>query len=127
MRQQDQQQDQQQTGGEQQDQRQSGERGEQLLPAESEIRDEPAAENSADAKEDGTYESAFQQAMDALLGGNRDPGREVPETEEDTAAEVAVPGFGEQEQAIEQMLRRVPDDSSGLLRARIRQHYLERR
>jgi len=119
------QQEQQQPGGEQQNQQQPG--GEQQEQTESEVRDEPGAENTVDAEEDGTDRSAFQQAMDALLGGNRDPGREVPETEEDTAAEVAVPGFGEQEQAIEQMLRRVPDDSSGLLRARIRQHYLERR
>ena len=29
------------------------------------------------------------------------------------------------DQAIEQQLRRVPDDPSGLLRARIRQHYAQ--
>ena len=35
--------------------------------------------------------------------------------------------ISEQDQANEQLLRRVPDDTTGLLRARIRQHYARMR
>jgi Ca-activated chloride channel family protein len=60
--------------------------------------------------------------MDALLQGNgeADPG-EQPQQQAEAASANA--GISETEQAHEQQLRAVPDDSSGLLKARIRQHY----
>ena len=39
----------------------------------------------------------------------------------------SVPGAPVVDQAVEQQLREVPDDPSGLLRARIRQHYAQLR
>ena len=68
--------------------------------------------------------------MDAVLNGNAgdqpkhkeatEPGSE-PKSEPKSAA--SGHGISEKEQANEQMLRSVPDDASGLLRARIRQYY----
>ena len=53
-----------------------------------------------------------------LTGGNGD---EDQDQGENVAA--AAPSAQPLDQAVEQQLRRVPDDPSGLLRARIRQHY----
>jgi Ca-activated chloride channel family protein len=64
---------------------------------------------------------AFQRAMDALLegnGGGRDKD-DAPQPEQSPSGT----GLSELDQAREQQLRAVPDDPSGLLRARIRQYY----
>jgi len=51
-------------------------------------------------------------------GKNQQP-PEVTQSEQPSGA----PGLSELDQAHEQQLRAVPDDPSGLLRARIRQYY----
>lgn len=67
--------------------------------------------------------SAFQKAMDAILKGNAGDSNMLPKTENPVDRAGSGQGITEQEQANEQLLRSVPDDASGLLRARIRQHY----
>ncbi|MEZ5787940.1 MAG: tetratricopeptide repeat protein [Xanthobacteraceae bacterium] len=68
--------------------------------------------------------SAFRKAMDAILKGNAD---DQPKPKPAAEPKKAKSGHGitEKEQANEQMLRSVPDDASGLLRARIRQYYAQ--
>lgn len=61
--------------------------------------------------------NAFTQLMDQMLGNS---GEQPQETDDPTASGQAMATLN---QAAEQQLRRVPDDPSGLLRARIRQHY----
>jgi Ca-activated chloride channel family protein len=92
-------------------QQQDGEQGEQ-----------PNSASSSANSDDSDDRSAFRKAMDALLQGNgeADPG-EQPQQQAEAASANA--GISETEQAHEQQLRAVPDDSSGLLKARIRQHY----
>lgn len=65
--------------------------------------------------------SAFSRAMDALLEGNG--GGQHGENDPHPKQPPAAAGLSELDQANEQQLRAVPDDPSGLLRARIRQHY----
>jgi len=64
----------------------------------------------------------LRKAMDALLQGNgaADPDRQTREPAQAASADAPI---SEMEQAHEQQLRAVPDDTSGLLKARIRQHY----
>jgi len=82
------------------------------------------AQAGADAQHaDGR--NAFQQAMDKLLQGNGS-GQVTPQettVRESADDDQAFAGLSELDQAREQKLRAVPDDASGLLRARIRQHY----
>jgi Ca-activated chloride channel family protein len=61
--------------------------------------------------------NAFTQLMDQMLGNG---GEQPQEAGNPTASGQAMATLN---QAAEQQLRRVPDDPSGLLRARIRQHY----
>ncbi len=73
-------------------------------------------------KKQGQYKSAFRKAMDALLKGNGRPGK--PRSRKTAEKKpVKKTGLSEIDQAREQQLRSVPDDPTGLLRARIRQHY----
>lgn len=74
-----------------------------------------ASQNSGeDAGEES--ESALSKMLSSVLGGNGEDasGEQV---------EADVSGAPVVDQAVEQQLRKVPDDPSGLLRARIRQHY----
>ena len=66
--------------------------------------------------------------MDELLSGNGNA-EDTSDAEQpgDKDPPIAASGYSEQDQAIEQQLRAVPDDPSGLLRARIRQHYAQQR
>jgi len=75
----------------------------------------PAKTESVDGR------SAFQSAMDKFLKGNG-KGQRRPEPARPEQAPAAE-GLSELDQAHEQQLRAVPDDPSGLLRARIRQYY----
>ena len=75
----------------------------------------PAKAESVDGR------SAFQSAMDKFLKGNG-KGQQRPEPARPEQAPAAE-GLSELDQAHEQQLRAVPDDPSGLLRARIRQYY----
>ena len=62
--------------------------------------------------------------MDKILGGNGSVEPVQPPEAEPTQV---TGGYSEKEQADEQLLRTVPDDASGLLRARIRQYYSQTR
>jgi len=117
----EQQQDQQQQSGqEQQDQQQqAGQQQQQVNQTEPRQEGEKEAEAADAAEATEEEKNAFQQAMDALLRGNAEP----TETEEEPQAVAAAHEMSEREQANEQLLRRVPDDASGLLRARIMQNY----
>ncbi|NOZ66340.1 MAG: VWA domain-containing protein [Alphaproteobacteria bacterium] len=66
--------------------------------------------------------SIFSKAMDALLQGNgKDTARpKKQKTERASSRKTELPKL---DQAVEQQLRAVPDDPSGLLKARIRQYY----
>ncbi|MGJ8609536.1 MAG: VWA domain-containing protein [Octadecabacter sp.] len=78
--------------------------------------DQPqAASAEQDVSGDDPTESGLSEMMSDLLGN--------PEQAPEDMVEAAAPGAQPVDQAIEQQLRRVPDDPSGLLRARIRQHY----
>lgn len=65
-------------------------------------------------------ENALSKMLSSVLEGNgTDKGGE--------RVKASVPGAPVVDQAVEQQLREVPDDPSGLLRARIRQHYAQLR
>lgn len=65
-------------------------------------------------------ENALSRMLSSVLEGNgTDKGGEK--------VKASVPGAPVVDQAVEQQLREVPDDPSGLLRARIRQHYAQLR
>ncbi|OLP57687.1 hypothetical protein BJF92_07670 [Rhizobium rhizosphaerae] len=65
-------------------------------------------------------ENALSRMLSSVLDGNgKDKGGEP--------VKASVPGAPVVDQAVEQQLREVPDDPSGLLRARIRQHYAQLR
>lgn len=78
--------------------------------SEEEAKEAQAQEKAGEAED---RRSVMDQMLSDLLGEG-DPQEMV---------EGAAPGAAPIDQAIEQQLRRVPDDPSGLLRARIRQHY----
>lgn len=83
---------------------------------------EPDAQTAQDGSNgqsptDTNEQSAFSKLMDQVLGEAADA-EQTPQEGEGSAR--ALPKLN---QAAEQQLRRVPDDPSGLLRARIRQHY----
>ncbi|WP_116134975.1 VWA domain-containing protein [Tropicimonas sp. IMCC34043] len=87
------------------------------------------AEANSGADSADTQNTAFQEAMDAALDDKGDAGEPADDSGQTSApAQAASSGSGmtEQQQANEQMLRSVPDDASGLLRARIRQYYARR-
>lgn len=82
---------------------------------EQSLEDQAAAgENAQDETEDG-----LSQMLSDLLGQSTD----ATQDQSEDAVQASAPGQQPVDQAIEQQLRRVPDDPSGLLRARIRQHY----
>lgn len=118
--QQDDQQQQSQSGSEQdkQQQAQSGEQqedsGEQQDQQANPSNEQAQAGQQVEKPED---KGLLSSLLSEILEGNKG---EQPE------AEASVPGIPPQQtqQAVEQQLRKVPDDPSGLLRARIRQHYL---
>jgi len=80
-------------------------------------------QNTADAFSEGSQETeekdGLSQMLSQLLGNQTDEQSNASEEQVEAVARGAKPV----DQAIEQQLRRVPDDPSGLLRARIRQHY----
>jgi Ca-activated chloride channel family protein len=84
----------------------------------------------ARARKNGTAgerkeESAFRKAMDAILKGNAGGQSKPKDAAEPPKKAASGHGITEREQADEQALRSVPDDASGLLRARIRQYYAQ--
>ena len=113
-------QDQQQQAGGDQPQDQQQQAGAEQASNDEEQSDQPA--QSADGRH------AFQKAMDEILNGNGNA-EDTSDAEQpgDKGPPIAASGYSEQDQAIEQQLRAVPDDPSGLLRARIRQHYAQQR
>jgi len=107
---------QQQKGAQGQNQQQGGSR--EQTPAQARAQD-----GAAGRKE----KSAFRKAMDEILKGNAGDRAKPKDAAEPPKAAVSGRGITEKEQANEQMLRSVPDDASGLLRARIRQYYARSR
>ena len=110
-----------QNGGQARDQQQSASR--------EQTPEQARAQNGA-AGEQQKEKSTFRKAMDAVLNGNAGDQPKHKEATEPKAEPKSEPksaasghGISEKEQANEQMLRSVPDDASGLLRARIRQYY----
>ena len=81
---------------------------------------QPDDESQADSESSADdSREAFQQAMNDALEKEGDPA----EPPAQASAGQAPREISEQDQLNEQLLRSVPDDPSGLLRARIRQHY----
>lgn len=74
-----------------------------------------AEQSQQKAAPENSGENGLSRMISDLLGDTDQTGEEQ--------AQAAVPGARPVDQAVEQQLRRVPDDPSGLLRARIRQHY----
>jgi len=74
-----------------------------------------------------TEKSAFRKAMDAILNGNAGEPPKQKDAAKPSKVAASRQGITEKEQANEQLLRSVPDDASGLLRARIRQYYVQNR
>ncbi len=91
--------------------------GQEAQPAEepSTTADPPAAASTKPPGED----PAPEPGRDDLLGGHAGSG-------EEQAPRPVDEGAGEQDQAIEQLLRRVPDDPGGLLRQRFLLQHLRR-
>ncbi|OSP55971.1 VWA domain-containing protein [Pseudoruegeria sp. SK021] len=87
--------------------------------AESEPADPPGQPEETDTDEAGDeqpMEDTFSDQMDAQLDVG-DPANPAEASQGNTSGAAVL------DQAAEQQLRRVPDDPSGLLRARIRDHY----
>ncbi|WP_062231754.1 VWA domain-containing protein [Aureimonas sp. N4] len=80
-----------------------------------------ASASGSDGQQAGKdSENTLSKMLSSMLDGNgKDQGGEP--------AKASVPGAPVVDQAVEQQLREVPDDPSGLLRARIRQHYAQLR
>jgi Ca-activated chloride channel family protein len=83
----------------------------------------PAQARAQDGAAERKEKSAFRKAMDELLKGNAGDQAKPKDAGKRPKAAASSRGITEKEQANEQMLRSVPDDASGLLRARIRQYY----
>jgi len=128
--------DQQQNGGQKgQDQKQAkdqkqqkgGQKGQdqkQKAGSRQQTPEQARAQNNGSAGEQ-KEESAFRKAMDAILKGNAGDPSKLKNAAKPKKAAARGHGITEKEQADEQMLRSVPDDASGLLRARIRQYYAQ--
>ena len=93
----------------------SGEEG--ASPGESADRSENLDEDSAPG--------ALQQEVDEAL--EREAERPMAESGGDSLGRVSPEALTEEQQAREQLLRQIPDDPSGLLRAKIYRKYAERR
>jgi len=96
-------------------------------PGRSENPQQQAADEDALAQQNQSHpaendKGAFQRAMDKLLQGNGS-GQVADEPSQTEPQSANASGMSELDQAHEQQLRAVPDDPSGLLRARIRQYY----
>lgn len=81
-----------------------------------------ASASGSDTGEAGKEsENPLSKLLSSMLDGNGEDTSGEP-------VEASVPGAAPVvDQAVEQQLRKVPDDPSGLLRARIRQHYVQLR
>jgi len=84
-----------------------------------------AAERNAEAQKDRPLEQGLDQAL-----ANEANGEAVEQAQDDAPrghGSGTPPPMTEQEQAREQALRNIPDDPGGLLRAKIRRQYAEKR
>lgn len=120
-----------QAGGDQPQEKQQQAGGEQTQEQQQEAGSDQAQDDNqqpSQSAQTADGKNAFQKAMDKLLSGNgnaEDTGDADKPVDKDQP--IAAGGYSEQDQATEQQLRAVPDDPSGLLRARIRQHYAQQR
>jgi Ca-activated chloride channel family protein len=87
-------------------------------------RQQANALEGASGSENGETGKESENALSRMLSSVLDGNGEAPNAE---PVEASVPGAPVIDQAVEQQLRKVPDDPSGLLRARIRQHYVQLR
>jgi len=89
----------------------------------------PEAQDDTAAKQDRT----LAQGLDQALHGEHETEPQPQTSDEDADAQPAAAGgagqrpLTEREQAREQALRNIPDDPGGLLRAKIRRQYAEKR
>ncbi|KTR05733.1 hypothetical protein NS365_10090 [Aureimonas ureilytica] len=115
-----------QQAGQQQDQPQDKTGSDGLAEADQAVEKAAKARQQAGASgSDGQQagkdsENTLSKMLSSVLGGNGGDKGDKP-------AKASVPGAPVVDQAVEQQLREVPDDPSGLLRARIRQHYAQLR
>ncbi len=101
---------------------QAGQQQDKIGPEGLAQADKARQQASASGNESGQAskesENALSRMLSSVLEGNgADKGGEK--------VKASVPGAPVVDQAVEQQLREVPDDPSGLLRARIRQHYAQ--
>lgn len=130
-------------GGDQEADAEPGQSGEQEQSGPDEMSDEEAAqraareqeEDEADAEEN-PYSAAQPKEPGAEQAGEEqrsvpqqvEPGQEAPEGEKiQGLAEMSSEPMTEEEQMLEQWLRKVPDDPSGLMRNKFKYQYLQRR
>ncbi|HEY6131123.1 MAG TPA: VWA domain-containing protein [Halioglobus sp.] len=129
---QDQNQDQQQNQDKNQDSRNSASRaGEQSEPPEkqpnSQQQQQPEPEPDSGSKEQQTADNRLdQQDQGAQPASGSEPSKEEPGSEQGRQTARTEAGEEERDQAMEQWLRRVPDDPSGLLREKFRYESLQR-
>ncbi|MEN3792339.1 VWA domain-containing protein [Fulvimarina sp. MAC3] len=83
-------------------------------------RQQASAAGNSGAESGKESESALSKLFSSVLEGNGEDAKVEP-------VKADVPGAPVVDQAVEQQLREVPDDPTGLLRARIRQHYVQLR
>ncbi|MCD2179428.1 VWA domain-containing protein [Rhizobium sp. C1] len=86
----------------------------------AEARQQASASGNGSEQARKDSENALSKMLASMLDGNGKDNGGKP-------VKASVPGAPVVDQAVEQQLREVPDDPSGLLRARIRQHYAELR
>lgn len=114
------------SGSEQAGRQQDKTGSEGLAPADkaaqeaAEARQQAGASGSEGHQADKDHENALSKLLSSVLDGNGQDKNGEP-------VKASVPGAPVVDQAVEQQLREVPDDPSGLLRARIRQHYAQLR
>lgn len=123
--QQDNAQDQQQAGSQQQ---QSGgqSQGQDQQPQQAAGGNDPAADKAAQENAQSELKKALDEAINksraAQTAQAGQPAQPPPQNQQQAAVE-GTGAMTEEDQTREQMLRMIPDDPTGLLRARIRSHY----
>jgi Ca-activated chloride channel family protein len=103
-------------------QQQSADKADQAPKADGPTTDQATDQAKDQPTDQGTdtKASGFSDQMDQTLAAKSG---QAPQPQPDAGSEVGAGGMAKLDQAAEQQLRAVPDDPSGLLRARIRQHY----
>ena len=93
--------------------------------SEEPLRSENRRADRSENNDENSAPSALQQEVDEAL--EREAERPTAESGGDSLGRVSPEVLTEEQQAREQLLRQIPDDPSGLLRAKIYRKYAERR